>query len=103
MILSIVGDVVDVISSTTKTLKKKKLNLEKSNKQKISNWWQQIEKWRTKQSLSFINSDTIIKPQHAVQRLYELTKNRTLILQLKLDSIKCGQHSIINLINLIDG
>ena len=73
--LSIVGDVSDVISSTTKTLKKKKLNLEKSNKQKISNWWQQIEKWRTKQSLSFVNSDTIIKPQYAVQRLYELTKD----------------------------
>ena len=44
--LSIVGDVVDVISSTTQTLKKKNLNLVKSNKQKISNWWQQIQKWR---------------------------------------------------------
>ena len=48
--LSIVGDVSEVIQSTTKTLKKKNLNLEKSNKQKISKWWQQIEKWRTKQS-----------------------------------------------------
>ena len=69
--LAIVGDVKDVIRSTTKTLKKKNLNLEKSNKQKISKWWQQIQKWRTKQSLNFINSDKIIKPKHAVQRLYE--------------------------------
>ena len=45
--LAIVGDVTDVIKSTTKTLKKKNLNLEKSNKQKISKWWQQIQKWRT--------------------------------------------------------
>ena len=41
--LSIVGDVSDVIQSISKTLKKKNLNLEKSNKQKISKWWQQIE------------------------------------------------------------
>ena len=52
--LSIVGDVSDVIQSISKTLKKKNLNLEKSNKQKISKWWQQIQKWRKKQSLNFI-------------------------------------------------
>ena len=74
--LAIVGDVAEVISSTTKSLKNKNLNLEKSNKQKISSWWEKIQKWRTKKSLDYINSDKIIKPQHAVQRLYELTKNR---------------------------
>ncbi|MDA9188800.1 acetolactate synthase 3 large subunit [Candidatus Pelagibacter sp.] len=87
--LSIVGDVSDVIRSTTKTLKKKNLNLEKSNKQKISKWWQQIQKWRTKQSLSFINSDTVIKPQHAVQRLYELTKNQDTFITTEV-----GQHQM---------
>jgi acetolactate synthase-1/2/3 large subunit len=87
--LSIVGDVSDVIRSTTKTLKKKNLNLEKSNKQKISKWWQQIEKWRTKQSLSFANSDKIIKPQHAVQRLYELTKNQDTYITTEV-----GQHQM---------
>ena len=87
--LSIVGDVSDVIRSTTKTLKKKNLNLEKSNKQKISKWWQQIQKWRTKQSLNFINSDKIIKPQHAVQRLYELTKNQDTYITTEV-----GQHQM---------
>ncbi|MDB9699321.1 acetolactate synthase 3 large subunit [Candidatus Pelagibacter sp.] len=87
--LSIVGDVSEVIKSTTKTLKKKNLNLEKSNKQKISKWWQQIEKWRTKQSLNFINSDKIIKPQHAVQRLYELTKNQDTYITTEV-----GQHQM---------
>ena len=87
--LSIVGDVSDVIRSITKTLKKKNLNLEKSNKQKISKWWQQIQKWRTKNSLNFINSDTIIKPQHAVQRLYELTKNQDTYITTEV-----GQHQM---------
>ena len=87
--LSIVGDVSDVIKSITKTLKNKNLNLEKSNKQKISKWWQQIQKWRTKQSLNFINSDKIIKPQHAVQRLYELTKNQDTYITTEV-----GQHQM---------
>ena len=87
--LSIVGDVSDVIGSTIKTLKNKNLNLEKSNKQKISKWWQQIQKWRKKESLNFINSDTIIKPQHAVQRLYELTKNQDTYITTEV-----GQHQM---------
>ena len=87
--LAIVGDVSDVIKSTTKTLKNKNLNLEKSNKQKISKWWQQIQKWRTKQSLNFVNSDKIIKPQHAVQRLYELTKKQDTFITTEV-----GQHQM---------
>ena len=87
--LSIVGDVVDVISSTTKTLRKKNLNLVKSNKQKISNWWQQIQKWRKKQSLNYIGSDKIIKPQYAVERLYELTKKQDTFITTEV-----GQHQM---------
>ena len=87
--LAIVGDVADVIKSTTKTLRKKNLNLQKSNKQKISKWWQQIQKWRTKESLNFVNSNKIIKPQHAVQRLYELTKNQDTFITTEV-----GQHQM---------
>jgi acetolactate synthase I/II/III large subunit len=87
--LSIVGDVTEVIKAISKTLKKKSLNLEKSNKQKISKWWQQIQKWRTKQSLNFVNSDEVIKPQHAVQRLYELTKDQDTYITTEV-----GQHQM---------
>ena len=87
--LSIVGDVQEVIASTTKTLKKKKLNLGKFNKEKISKWWEQIQTWRTKKSLNFINSDKVIKPQHAVQRLYELTKNKDTYITTEV-----GQHQM---------
>ena len=87
--LALVGDVGDVISKTIKTINKKKLNLNKSNKQKISNWWEQIQKWREKNSLNFINSSQSIKPQHAVQRLYELTKNQDTFITTEV-----GQHQM---------
>src|SRR5258707_12065876 len=39
-------------------------------------WWKQIDKWREKKSLSYRNSDSIIKPQHAIDRLYALTRDK---------------------------
>jgi acetolactate synthase-1/2/3 large subunit len=87
--LSVVGDVYEVIRSTIKTINKKKINFAKSNKQQISNWWQQIQKWRSKDSLGFTNSDVTIKPQFAVQRLYELTKNQDTYITTEV-----GQHQM---------
>ena len=87
--LPIVGDVQDVISSTIKTIKKTKPNFAKSNKQKISKWWEKIQKWREKRSLDFINSNETIKPQYAVQRLYELTKNKDTYITTEV-----GQHQM---------
>ena len=72
--LPIVGDVGEVMQSIIKTTKKNKPLFLKSNKQNIAKWWSQIDKWRAKKSLNFINSEKKIMPQHAVQRLYELTK-----------------------------
>jgi len=87
--LPIVGDVSKVLKSFIKTFKKKYPNFERSNKQKISKWWEQIGKWREKKSLNFINSTTIIKPQHAVQRLYELTKHKDVFVTTEV-----GQHQM---------
>ena len=87
--LALVGDVNHVLKSINKTLKSKKIDLKKSNKQKISKWWEQIQKWRTKNSLNFKNSDENIKPQHAVQRLYELTKNKDTFITTEV-----GQHQM---------
>jgi len=42
-----------------------------------------------KKSLNFINSTTIIKPQHAVQRLYELTKHKDVFVTTEV-----GQHQM---------
>ena len=87
--LALVGDVKDVLKGINKTLKKKNIDLKKSNKQKISNWWEQIQKWRTKNSLNFINSDETIKPQYAVQKLYEMTKNKDTFITTEV-----GQHQM---------
>ena len=87
--LPIVGDVSEVINSAIKTIKKKKTNFAKSNKQKISKWWEKIEKWRSIRSLDFVNSSETIKPQYAVQRLYELTKNKDTYITTEV-----GQHQM---------
>jgi acetolactate synthase-1/2/3 large subunit len=87
--LALIGDVKDVLKGINKTLKKKSIDLKKSNKQKISQWWEQIQKWRTKNSLHFQNSEKLIKPQHAVQRLYELTKDRDTFITTEV-----GQHQM---------
>lgn len=42
----------------------------------IAPWWQQIAKWRAVNSFNFKNSDTVIKPQWAIQRLYEATRKQ---------------------------
>ena len=42
----------------------------------LKGWWKQIDQWRTKKSLDYRNSDSIIKPQYAIDRLYELTRHR---------------------------
>ena len=87
--LAIVGDVNEVIKTTIKKINTKQKSLNESNKQKISKWWEQIQKWRTKDSLGFVNSDNTIKPQHAVQRLYELTKNQDTFITTEV-----GQHQM---------
>ena len=87
--LPIVGDVTEVITSTIKTIKKVKPNFAKSNKQQISKWWQQIQKWRSINSFDFVNSTESIKPQYAVQRLYELTKNKDTYITTEV-----GQHQM---------
>jgi len=87
--LPIVGDVTQVLSSTIKTIKKVKPNFAKSNKQKISKWWEKIQKWRSIKSFDFVNSTETIKPQYAVQRLYELTKNKETYITTEV-----GQHQM---------
>ena len=87
--LAIVGDVNEVLKTTIKKINKKQNGLKTSNKQNISKWWEQIQKWRTKNSLGFINSEKTIKPQHAVKRLYELTKDQDTFITTEV-----GQHQM---------
>ncbi len=87
--LPIVGDVAEVITSTIKNIKKLKPNFAKSNKQNVSKWWEKIQKWRSINSFDFVNSEETIKPQYAIQRLYELTKNKDTYITTEV-----GQHQM---------
>ena len=87
--LAIVGDVNEVLKSAIRIINKKQNGKINSNKQRIARWWEQIQKWRTKDSLGFINSEKTIKPQHAVKRLYELTKNQDTYITTEV-----GQHQM---------
>ena len=74
--LAITSDVGELLKILIKRFKEKNKNFLSSNKHNTSKWWEQIENWREKKSLNFINSNKVIKPQHAVQRLYEITKDQ---------------------------
>ncbi len=54
-------------------------------------WWSQIETWRAVNSLGFKNSDTVIKPQWAIQRLYEATKKQSKEVYI---TTEVGQHQM---------
>jgi acetolactate synthase-1/2/3 large subunit len=61
----------------------------KTDKKALDAWWTQIGKWRAKNSLAYRNSNEIIKPQYAIQRLYELTKDRDTYITTEV-----GQHQM---------
>ena len=87
--LALVSDVDVFLSALIKRFKEKNKNFIDVNKGNIEKWWKQIYKWREKKSLSYKNSDTIIKPQYAVERLYELTKNKDTFITTEV-----GQHQM---------
>ena len=68
----IVGDVGHVLEDMLRIWKSRG---RKTNSAAVKQWWAQIEDWRKVNCLDFKNSETTIKPQYALQRLEELTKN----------------------------
>jgi len=87
--IALVGDVKIVLEKLISVFKKKDPDFVNSNKQRIAAWWSQIENWRKKNSLGFVNSTEVIKPQFAVQRLYELTKAQDTFITTEV-----GQHQM---------
>ncbi|MEJ8574339.1 acetolactate synthase 3 large subunit [Microbaculum marinum] len=52
-------------------------------------WWDRIEAWRARDCLRYRPSDDVIMPQYAIQRLYELTKDRDTYITTEV-----GQHQM---------
>jgi acetolactate synthase I/II/III large subunit len=60
----------------------------------LATWWRQIDTWRGKDSLKFtqdMKRGGIIKPQYAIQRLYEITRARK---QPVFITTEVGQHQM---------
>ncbi len=55
----------------------------------ITAWNAQIETWRARQGFAYRQSGEVIKPQYAVERLYELTKDRKTYITTEV-----GQHQM---------
>lgn len=82
----VVGDVAHVLEDLIRVWKS---TARPSRKEELRGWWDRIAEWRGKKSLSFKNSTSVIKPQYAVQRLYELTKDRETYITTEV-----GQHQM---------
>jgi acetolactate synthase-1/2/3 large subunit len=61
----------------------------KADKATLKPWWEQINRWRARDSLAFKPNDDVIMPQYAIQRLYELTKDRDTFITTEV-----GQHQM---------
>jgi acetolactate synthase I/II/III large subunit len=71
--IPIVGDVKDVLQELISHLKESPIRPDKDS---INAWWSQINDWRKKECLAYRKSDDVIKPQHVIETLWKLTRNR---------------------------
>jgi len=82
----ILGDVGTVLAEIVEVWKQRG---SRTRSAEIAQWWKQIEEWRATDCLRYRNSDKLIKPQYAIQRLEALTKD--------MDRYVCtevGQHQM---------
>lgn len=83
--IPIVGSVSHVLRSMINVIRDEKL---RPDTEALAKWWRQIDEWRAVKSLSYRNSETVIKPQFVVQKLYEVTKGQAII------TSDVGQHQM---------
>src|SRR5271168_3401093 len=84
--LGIIGDCAHVLEDMVRLWRASAIV---PDKKALQAWWEQIDKWREKNSLAYRNSNEIIKPQYAIQRLYEQTKDRDTYITTEV-----GQHQM---------
>ena len=71
--IPIIGDIAHVLEDLLNIWKARG---RKTNSAALKSWWSEIEEWKKVRCLDFKPSAKTIKPQHALMRLEELTKNR---------------------------
>src|SRR5690349_582284 len=81
--LGIVGDCAHVLEDMTRLWR---AGSRQADATALAKWWDAIDGWRARNSFGFRNSETIIKPQHAVKRLYQLTRGRDVYITTEVRS-----------------
>jgi len=84
--LPLIGDAAETLAEIIKVWKAKRI---KPDAKALGAWWSQIAEWRKRDCLHYVNSDRIIKPQYALERLYALTRGRDLYVTTEV-----GQHQM---------
>ncbi len=84
--VAIVGDCAEALAALTAALKAKRW---KPDREALAPWWKQIETWRGRNCLSYAKTDKVIKPQYAIERLYQLTRGKDVYVTTEV-----GQHQM---------
>ncbi len=84
--LGIVGDCASVLADMVQIWRQEG---HEADRAALAGWWERIDNWRKRNSLGFANSKSVIKPQHAIRRLHELTKHRDTYITTEV-----GQHQM---------
>jgi acetolactate synthase-1/2/3 large subunit len=84
--IAIVGDVAHVLEDLIKVWRAKQY---RADAKALEAWWKKIDEWRARDCLHYVMGDEVIKPQYAIQRLYELTKDRDVYFTTEV-----GQHQM---------
>ena len=84
--LPVVGDVGTALDMMLKAWKAKAL---KTDRKALKAWWDKIAGWRARDCLKYQQNGGVIKPQYAIERLYELTKDRDCYITTEV-----GQHQM---------
>ena len=82
----IVGDAASVLRDLIRLWKEKR---PRRDTKALDAWWRKIEKWRRRRCLSYKNSNSVIKPQFALERLYERIRNKNVFITTEV-----GQHQM---------
>ena len=84
--LGIIGDAEAVIDALLAEMKAQSFEPDTAG---LKKWWDQIDGWRSRQCLAYKQTGPIIKPQHAIRRLFELTQDRETYVTTEV-----GQHQM---------
>jgi len=84
--IPVIGDVGHVVEVMIREWKARQY---RPDAKALAAWWRQIDDWRGRDCLRYKPSEEVIKPQYALQRLYELTKDRDIYVTTEV-----GQHQM---------